>query len=51
MFKIIRSRETSEIHGDNLNNVRSKVSGHFGNKKREYMRESINELSEMYIEE
>jgi hypothetical protein len=54
MFKIIRSKETvklqllqdpSEINGYNLNNVRSEASRHFRNKKREYLKDKINELA------
>jgi hypothetical protein len=35
----------SEIYGDNLNNVRREASRHFRNKKREYLKDKINELS------
>jgi hypothetical protein len=45
MLKIIRSKETSEIRGDNLSNVRCKASGLFRYKKMEYLRDRINELS------
>jgi hypothetical protein len=34
----------SEIKGDNLNNVRREASRHFRNKKREYLKDEINEL-------
>jgi chemotaxis methyl-accepting protein methylase len=38
-------QETSEINGDNLNNVRREASRYFRNKKREYLKDKINELS------
>jgi hypothetical protein len=48
-------QDTSEINGDNLNNIRSKASRYFRNKKREYLKDKINELrtrtSETCIEE
>jgi hypothetical protein len=31
--------------GDNLNNVRHEASRHFRNKKREYLKDRINELA------
>jgi hypothetical protein len=34
---------TSEINGDNLNNVRCEASRYFWDKKREYLKEKINE--------
>jgi uncharacterized protein YaaR (DUF327 family) len=33
-----------EINGDNLNNVRREASRYFKNKKREYLKDKINEL-------
>jgi hypothetical protein len=33
-----------EINGDNRNSVRREASGHFRNKKREYLKDRINEL-------
>jgi hypothetical protein len=54
MVKVIRSKETSEtavvtnsseINGDNLNNARLEASRHFRNKKREYLKDKINELA------
>jgi hypothetical protein len=45
MLKIIRSKETSKINGDNLNNVRCKASWHFRNKEREYLKNKIKELA------
>jgi hypothetical protein len=54
MLKIITSREQaklqwlqdpSEINGDNLNNARCEASRHFRNKKREYLKDKINELA------
>jgi hypothetical protein len=38
-------QDPSEINGDNLNNVRSEASRHFRNKRREYMKDKINELA------
>jgi hypothetical protein len=35
----------SEINGDNLNNVRREGSRYYRNKKREYLRDEINELA------
>jgi hypothetical protein len=47
MFRTLRSKETcqiavvtSQINGDNVDNVR-----HFRNKKREYLKDRINELA------
>jgi hypothetical protein len=37
-------QDPSEINGDNLNNVRREASRHFRNKKREYLKDKINEL-------
>jgi hypothetical protein len=34
----------SEINGDNLNNVRCEASRYFRNKKREYLKDKINEI-------
>jgi hypothetical protein len=34
-----------EINWDNLNNVRHEASRHFRNKKREYLKDKINELA------
>jgi hypothetical protein len=34
-----------EINGNNLNNIRREVSRHFRNKKREYMKDRINEVA------
>jgi hypothetical protein len=36
-------QDPSEINGDNLNNVRREASRHFGNKKRKYVKDKINE--------
>jgi hypothetical protein len=33
-----------QINGDNFNNVRREASRHFRNKKREYLKDKINEL-------
>jgi hypothetical protein len=38
-------QDPSEINEDNLNNVRREASRHFRNKKREYLKEKINELT------
>jgi hypothetical protein len=35
----------SEINGDNLNNVRREASRHLRNKKKEYLKDKINELA------
>jgi alpha/beta superfamily hydrolase len=46
-------QDLSQINGDKPNNVRHEASRHFRNKKREHLREKINELAvfETYIEE
>jgi hypothetical protein len=36
-------KDPSEINGDNLNNVRCEACRHFRNKKREHMKDKINE--------
>jgi hypothetical protein len=36
-------RDPSEMNGDNLINIRHEASRHFGNKKREYLKDKINE--------
>jgi hypothetical protein len=38
-------QDPSEINGDNLNNVRRGTSRHFRIKKREYLKDKINELA------
>jgi hypothetical protein len=38
-------QDPSEINGDNLNNVRREASRHFRNKRREYLRDKIDELA------
>jgi hypothetical protein len=38
-------QDSSEIKGDNLNNVRREASRHFRNKRREYLKYKINELA------
>jgi hypothetical protein len=38
-------QDPSEINGENLNNVRREANRHFGNKKREYPKDKINELA------
>jgi hypothetical protein len=38
-------RDPSEVNGDNLNNVRHEASRYFRNKRREYMKDKIKELT------
>jgi hypothetical protein len=38
-------QDPSELNGDNLNSVRREASRHFRNKKREYLKDKINELA------
>jgi hypothetical protein len=38
-------QDPSEINGDNLNNVRCEASRYFRNKKRECLKDKINELA------
>jgi hypothetical protein len=38
-------QDPSEINGDNLNNVRLEASRYLKNKRREYMKDKINELA------
>jgi uncharacterized protein YaaR (DUF327 family) len=38
-------QDPSGINGDNLNNVRCKASRYFRNKKREYLKDKMNELA------
>jgi hypothetical protein len=38
-------QDPSEINGDNLNNVRHEASRHFRNKKREYLKDKINDAT------
>jgi hypothetical protein len=38
-------QDTSQINGDNLNNIRSETTRHFRNKKKEYLKDNINELA------
>jgi hypothetical protein len=37
-------QDPSEINGYNLNNIRRETSTHFRNKKREYLKDKIDEL-------
>jgi hypothetical protein len=37
-------QDPSEVNEDNLSNVRREASRHFRNKKREYLRDKINEI-------
>jgi uncharacterized protein YaaR (DUF327 family) len=43
--KLQRLQDPSEINGDNLNNVRHEDSRYFRNKKKEYLKDKINELA------
>jgi alpha/beta superfamily hydrolase len=38
-------QDPSEINGDNLNHIRRETGTHFWNKKREYLKDKINELA------
>jgi hypothetical protein len=38
-------QDPSEINGNNLNNVRHEASMYFRNKKRDYLKDRINELA------
>jgi hypothetical protein len=38
-------QDPSEINGDNLNSVRHEASRHFRNKKREHLKDKINDLA------
>jgi hypothetical protein len=38
-------QDPSEINGDNLNDVRPEASRHFRNKKREHLKDKMNELA------
>jgi hypothetical protein len=38
-------KDPSKLNGDNLNNVRLEASRYFRNKKREYLKDNINELA------
>jgi hypothetical protein len=38
-------QDPNEINGDILNNVRCETSRYFSNKKREYLKDKINELA------
>jgi hypothetical protein len=38
-------QDPSEINGDNLNSVRREASRHFRNKKKENLKDKINELA------
>jgi hypothetical protein len=38
-------QDPSEINTDNLSNIRREVSRHFKNKKREYLKDKIDELA------
>jgi hypothetical protein len=38
-------QDPSEINGDNLNNIRRETRRHFRNKKRQYLKDKIDELA------
>jgi hypothetical protein len=38
-------QDPSKINGDDPNSIRCEVTTHFGNKKREYLKDKINELA------
>jgi hypothetical protein len=38
-------QEPRKINGDNLNNIRRETSWYFRNKKREYLKDKINEIA------
>jgi hypothetical protein len=38
-------QDPSEINGDDLNNIRRETSRHFRNKKKEYLKDKIDELA------
>jgi lipopolysaccharide export system protein LptC len=38
-------QDSSEINGDNPNNIRRKASRYLGNKKRGYLKDKMNELA------
>jgi hypothetical protein len=38
-------QDPSEINGDDLNNIRRETSCHFGNKKKEYLKDKTDELA------
>jgi hypothetical protein len=43
--KLQRLQDPSKINWDNMNNIRPEARRHFRNKKREYLRENIDELA------
>jgi hypothetical protein len=43
--KLLWLQDPSEINGDKLNNVRHEANSYFRNKKREYLKDKINELA------
>jgi uncharacterized protein YaaR (DUF327 family) len=38
-------QDASEINGDNMSNVRCEANRHFKSKKREHLKEKVNELA------
>jgi hypothetical protein len=43
--KLQRFQYSSKINGDNLNNIRREANRNFRNKKREYLKDKINEVA------
>ncbi|PNF41987.1 ELAV-like protein 4 [Cryptotermes secundus] len=43
--KLLWLLDPSKLNGDNLNNIRHETSRHFRNKKREYLKDKIDELA------
>jgi hypothetical protein len=43
--RLLWLQDPREINGDNLNNIRRETNRHFRNKKREHLRDKINELA------
>jgi hypothetical protein len=42
--KLYRLQDPSELKEDNLSNIRQEARRHFRNKKREYLKDKINQL-------
>jgi hypothetical protein len=45
MFKTIRSKETSQRNGDNLNIIKRETMRHSRSKKRKCLKDNINDLA------
>jgi hypothetical protein len=43
--KLQYSHNSSEINGDNLNNIRRETNRHFNNKEREHLKDKIDKLA------